>query len=195
MGCDIHMYVEYAYKKKIPLDGETDKFELEKVWWRGFGGRLNPGRDYLMFSLLSDGVRGSYDESLPPKGLPPKDELSYESSADAFLYISDEKDSSKIGNNECTLESAIRWTQGGYRQIYNDRNGNPRWVDHPDWHSHSWVTAEEYAQVLENYKKLSERFNDGLGGNYNLGYDIILSMMRTIESRGAEPRLVFWFDN
>jgi len=190
MGCDIHMYVEYTYKKKIPLDGDETPIKLEKVYWSNFGGRINPGRDYTIFSLLSSGVRGEYDVSFPAKGLPPKDELGYGTTSDAFLYISDKTDKDKIGENECTLEDAIRWTQGGHRNLYNDRSGTPRWVDHPDWHSHSWLTTDEYTEALENYSKLND-----WGGEIAIGYDVILSIMRTIESRGAEARLVFWFDN
>jgi hypothetical protein len=42
MGCDIHAYVE-------------SKKPDSKTWW-GFGGRINPGRNYRMFGKLA-GVR------------------------------------------------------------------------------------------------------------------------------------------
>jgi len=190
MGCDIHMYVEYAYKQKIPLDGDETPIKLERVHWHSLCDRMNPGRDYTMFSLLSDGVRGSYELSFPAKGLPPKDELGWSANGDAFLYICDKEDKNDIEDNECTLENALRWTQGGHRNIYNDANGNPRWVDHPDWHSHSWLTTEEYAQALDNYYEVSI-----WGGEVGLVYSVILSMMRSIEERGATARIIFWFDN
>ena len=63
-------------------------------------------------------------------------------------------------------------------------------LDNPDWHSHSWLTTEEYAQSLDNYSKVSI-----WGGEVGLVYSVILSMMRSIEERGATARIIFWFDN
>ena len=189
MGCDVHMYIEYTYKSEIDeyekqLSEGVRPDVLRKPYWRNFGGGINPGRNYIMFGILSKGVRYNTKKAFPPKGLP--DDLGWSSRDDAFLYITE-----KGGEDgTCTMEQALRWTQSGHRKLINNHNGNPTWVEHPDWHSHSWLTTEEYEKALEIY---SEDPNGW--GNISVEYKAILSVMKTLEINDCVPRLVFWFDN
>ena len=158
MGCDIHCYIEYQ--------------QPNSDWWRDFGGRINPGRSYFAFGKLA-GVR-NYDENnfIPPRGLP-KD-LAYESQHDARLFV--------YGDGEddgCTSrEKADRWVANGTSRYLDD---DKKFVSHPDWHSHSWLTADEYEQAIKDVE----------GHEYHA----ILAAMRSFESRGLKSRLVFWFDS
>lgn len=55
MGIDIHMYIHYK-EKKI------------KGWW-GFGGEISPGRNSVMFGILS-AIRYTARKSFISKGIP-----------------------------------------------------------------------------------------------------------------------------
>ena len=167
MGCDIHTYLEYATWTK--QDGAP--------YWVSWGGRNNLGRDYQMFALLSDGVRGSYTHSRPAKGLP--EGLAYETRADAFMCVT-ENDDWADSDGYCTVASARSWGNPGAK------DGD--YIDHPDWHSHSWLTPDEYAQVLGRY--MTE-----FSGSPSIEYEVTLVLMRALEERGAQVRLVYWFDN
>lgn len=172
MGCDIHTYIEYeAYP-------DSDRH----AWWC-MGGRYNPGRDYLMFDIMA-GVRGSDHTLFEPRGLP--DNIGWEVTDEAYLRISDE-----YANQEgyCSEQQARQWSTGAYAERLIERDGKPVLVSHPDWHSHSWLTADELAQCLGQYTLVSEY------GPYDVGWDAILATMRAFEDRGVRSRLVFWFDN
>jgi hypothetical protein len=142
MGCDIHCYVEYRNRS-------------ENKNWQDFGGRINPGRNYLMFSIMA-GVRSWGDDDcvlFKPKGLP--DDLGYASEHDNFLYITDTK--CVCGESKSvTMETAERWVKSGCSVYKNNHEGKPTWVSHPDWHSHSWLSLEEYKQILSKYKELEQ---------------------------------------
>lgn len=212
MGCDIHCYVEYRKR-----DGENKN-------WRDFGGRINPGRNYLMFSIMA-GVRswsGNEDVLFKPKGLPEK--LGYESEHDNFMYITaDEEGCCGCGENSVKASDADRWVKGGESEYKNNHEGKPTWVSHPDWHSHSWLSLAEYRQVLVKFKELEnvgweEREQERLemiekckdkdmelkGNSWLLEpcehydepeYQAIEAAMGRLEEMGYETRLVFWFDN
>jgi hypothetical protein len=165
MGCDIHAYVEYR------------KADAEPREWINYGNRINPGRNYWIFGLMSDGVRASFPESKSAKGLP--SDLGYASRWDALLYI-DEKES----KGHCTLLQATKWKG----KIY-ERDGKPYATDHPDWHSHSWLSTAEYEEVLNTYDAMDS-------ANYpEAEYRALLASMKELEKHGNEVRLVFWFDN
>lgn len=72
MGCDIHLYIEYANK--------DDKRE-EKMWESVSFGSINCPRDYRIFGYLTDGHIRYNDVNLKfgiePRGLP-VDKLSYQ---------------------------------------------------------------------------------------------------------------------
>jgi hypothetical protein len=173
MGCDIHMYVEYKSKE-------------DKDWWRPWGGCINPNRDYGMFSLLA-GVRGEVGArlQLKPKGLPST--LGYEAEIDSRLFIVEEGEAVEC-EDCCSLECAKRWA-AKYPEckiIYRDKK--PYQVMNPDWHDYSWLTVQEFQQVIDNYDKT---FADASC----IHYKALLSAMQELHKGGYDVRVVFWFDN
>lgn len=166
MGCDIHMYVEYRPNKTWGSDS-----------WQSFNDRMNPGRDYHLFGLLA-GVRGG-TAIIEPRGLP--SDLGYYSESDNYLYISDDIDGC------ATLEKAKLWNKNFGCKIIDDAQGKPFKVEHPDWHSHSWLTLEEFENVLSMAEK-----NDEYG--VNIQYWALLDAMKRLATVG-DVRVVFWFDN
>jgi len=170
MGADIHMYIQYRDKSRINTDHS---------WWRDFGGRINPGRNYDMFSVLA-GVRGTADKGFEPKGIPDF-ELSWHAQSSLYLIITED------GKDEdcCTLEQAESWG----KPIIKNALGKPIKTLHPDLHSHSWLTVKELEQAYRWYKKESEY---GIG----LEYRVLLKIMKELEDKGKnEVVVVFWFDN
>jgi hypothetical protein len=167
MGCDIHCYVEFK--------------EKDSTHWHAFGGRINPGRYYGIFTLMA-GVRGNESEAMfQPRGLP--SDVASEARGDNQLFISVVKET-----NYVTPEQAEKWVESGsskyvYANLSDDNK--PAWVTHPNWHSHSWLTADEFSKVIEKAQKNCACVR----------YAAILAAMRTFEKAGYESRLVFWFDN
>jgi hypothetical protein len=162
MGCDIYMYLEYKDPKR------------ERVWWNGWP-RINPARDYLLFGKLA-GVREPDHQMFAPRGLPT--ESNYYSQDDAYIFIDKEE-----SENYCTLADAKRWG----RPII-ERDGKPVKTLHPDWHSHSWLTLDEFSQALEKKVK-------GQTYSHDPEYFALQAAAKVLESAGNEVRFVFWFDN
>jgi len=176
MGCDIHMYVQYKEKKNA---AEAEKEGRDPYWW-DFGGGFNPGRNYTLFGILA-GVRDNPEYSFEPKGIPDFG-LGWGARSDLYLYITEDP---IPGENCCTLEQAQSWR----RPIVNDSNGKPWYTQHPDWHSHSWMTIKELEQAYRWYKKDTK---------YSpcLEYRALLKTMKALEDGGKnEVIVVFWFDN
>jgi hypothetical protein len=148
MGADIHTYIEYRKK----LTDETDEHAKN---WRCFGGRINPGRNYWLFGLMAQGVSSNFKEGKPAKGLP-KD-IGYVAFDDLTLWISDNPENNEEGST--SLETAKEWESSYGCKITNDSEGKPRWVENPDWHTHSWLTTQEFAEVLEMYKEKAKQDN------------------------------------
>ena len=175
MGCDIHLYIEYRSKNAA----NTDQY------WQSFGQRTNPGRNYFMFALLAN-VR-NYDELPVPyalRGMP--DDAGYDSGYDNRLYISNEFDEHTV-----TMERAEQWVKSGSSKFINNERGEPTWVTHPDWHSHSWLTTNEYENVINLY--LAQPFAKPFG--LEPRYQVVLASMKAFEQLGYDARIVFWFDN
>lgn len=173
MGADVHMYIQYK--------------EKNDDWWQSFGGKINPGRNYAMFGVLA-GVRDNAPNGFRPKGILPKEKQSSVVDYDLYLYITEDGN----GEHETTLENAKQWFWG--KEIITDKDGNPYKVLHPDWHSHSWMTPDEYEQALKRYKKYAKYA--GYDKGTPLEYKVILKIMRALEDKGKnEVLLVFWFDN
>ncbi len=156
MGCDIHCYIEYK-----PAGSDH---------WSDFGGCINPGRNYELFGKLA-GVRREGPPIVEPRGLP--EDASCAASSDAWIYVTETTSSEGF----CSREQAETWL--GYGARYRDPD--KRFVSNPDWHTHSWLTTDEYASVVE-----------GVG---EPEYEAILAAMRSFEEGGAKARIVFWFDN
>ena len=172
MGCDIHMYVQYREKKEEQSEPNND-------WWDDFTSQISPGRNYTMFGILA-GVRDMVENGFEPKGLPDFG-LGWSAGWDLYLRITED------GKEEgcCTLEQAQRWR----RPIINNNEGKPYKVEHPDWHSHTWLTPKELAQAYRWYKKET-------GWAPSLAWRVLLKMMKALEDNGKnEVVVVFWFDN
>jgi len=168
MGADVHCYVEFQRKN-------SDR----KDYWSSFGGGINPGKNYILFGYLAN-VRGDGPAVIEPRGLP--ENLGHIAQLDARIFICDEN-----GEGFCTLEKAKEWEKYGCK-IY-EQNGEPGFVDHPDWHSHTWLTPDELQQVYDKTESDKEvwRLDDT--------YYALLAAMRELEKRGNNVRLVLWFDN
>lgn len=181
MGADIHMYVEYSNKEKPE--------HLDRRYWSDFGGRINPGRNYSMFGLIA-GVRDNrHPPVVEPRGLP--DDLSWPASNDASMIISDDCQDEEGYTSSSQAES---WVKAGYSEYILDHEGEPYRVTNPDWHSHTWLTPDEFGQAIERYKEL---FKDDTYGNCpGIEYIALLAAMRALENDGKnDVRVVIWFDN
>jgi hypothetical protein len=206
MGCDIHLYIEYKAKKP-----EFDGYVSD---WQSFGGRINPGRNYALFALMSN-VR-NYGDELPvlveQRGMP--DDPGYYSKCDNKLYISSDLD----GDEYVKPERAKLWVESGSSTYINNHAGEPTWVTHPDWHSHSWLTTSEFESVLNKYLELETSWHtervkehnkmvkerniqpdswayDPPSMNDEPSYQVVLASLKRFEELGYDARVVFWFDN
>ncbi|MFW6145425.1 MAG: hypothetical protein ACOC4Y_01370 [bacterium] len=173
MGCDIHCYIEY-------------KTEKSDMWWN-FGGRINPGRDYLIFALLAN-VR-NYDRFEPilyPKGLP--EDIGFITRDDAQLFVSDWTPDEE---GCCARESAERWVRAGVSEYTDDRKVS---ITHPDWHSHSWCTAAELEKVFQKGEQILRKEHGVRAFDLPEWY-MVLEILKKFEAWGYQVRMVFWFDN
>lgn len=197
MGCDIHCYMEYR-PRGLRHDGQPHS-------WRDFGKRINPGRNYALFGFLA-GVRHEGPPVAEPRGYP--GDAGYAAREDHWMWIAHGREP---GENECSWEDAQRYAktygarlEGEYRPysstIYQlgeapvtqtrgaEFDGLPTMVAHPDWHTHSWVTADEWAEALRRY---DVQYKDDREPEYRA----MLAALRSLEADGNETRVVFWFDN
>ena len=182
MGCDIHAFIEYRDKE--------DK--REEAYWEAFSGELSLGRNYYMFGYLTNGnVRYggvNLKFGVDPKGLP-KDP-SYEIKNNSRLWITEKGE----GDNETTLEKAEKWNKSLGCKIHYDHwndKSKPSHVDHPDLHSHSWLSLKEYKMILDAAIKDQKKHHEWV----NIQYKVIYDLMKSLDKNGMEVRLVFWFDN
>ena len=171
MGCDIHAYVEYT--DFITHDG--------KPYWKSIVNGAG-GRNYKLFGLLA-GVRSDNEPVIPLKGLPDAP-MSYEVEGAMFLRVTDDPELAEE-SGYATLENAEQW---GVTEV--DDDGKPKWCEHPDMHSHGWLTRDELAQVLGTYIVNTDDY-----GPYGVEWDAILAVMTCFTERNIETRLVFAFDN
>lgn len=157
MGCDIHCYIEHRAKND--------------PHWQSFGGRINPGRSYGMFGRLA-GVRRD-GALVEPRGLP--ESLGWESASDSKVYIVEGVGDAPDGC--CRRSDAERWVASGSSTLCREGKA----VTHPDWHTPSWLTPNEWEAAL-----MPESLTE---------YRAVLAAMRSFETAGEEARIVFWFDN
>jgi uncharacterized short protein YbdD (DUF466 family) len=160
MGCDIHLYIEHK--------------ERGSDYWECFGKKINPGRHYGIFAKMA-GV-GNYDNIIPvstPRGLPEK--TSFVVNDDNSLFIEDE---SAEAPGYCTKEQADRWVASGSSKYVSEWQ-----VTHPDWHSHSWLTPDEYEKAIKGVEFV------------DVEWKVILTVLREFQKYSKDARVVFWFDN
>ena len=169
MGCDIHMYVEYKRK--------------DEGNYSNFGGRINPGRNYYLFGLLCQGIRSDLKEGIPERGLP--NDCAWPARSDNQLYVTE----TDYSEGECSRDSAESWVNSGSSKYTDEEK---KWVTHPDWHSHSWITYEEFKDqyALFNVKKEEEKVF-----YKEPEYDALLAALKSFHDGGYDVRIVFWFDN
>lgn len=176
MGCDIHMYMEYTYIESK----EKAIAEKREPYWNAFSGQLSMHRNYIMFGHLCKDIRYDTEKGFEARGLP--DNLGFYTREESRLFITEDGE----GENETTLEKAKKWG----KKLYNDLEGNPRWCDHPDWHSHTWLTTKEFAKAIANYKRDKNNWGS------IVEYEALLAAMKFLEKdKTIEARIVFWFDN
>lgn len=190
MGADIHMYVEYRNKK----DAKNRETRGEKPYWYSYGDKINPGRNYTMFSVLAM-VRGQYSDSFEPKGKIPWGLTGYSAQSDSHMLIYDKNNEDKDWDGWVTLEKAKNWEKYGCKIVYNEA-GNPTHVEAPDWHSHSWMDAEELEEAYKRYvKHASGEWGEEIT-KPPVEWRAIHASMKALEDDGEnEVRVVFWFDN
>lgn len=173
MGCDIHMHLEFKDPKPNPhiREGASP--------WRGWA-RIYMARDYELFGYLA-GVRSSVDPVVAPRGIP--NDISWDTADEWYLRIHDEFAGQDM-SGYCTLAKAQEWSKYGHK-IFNDDEGKPYKVEHPDWHTPTWLTLDEYTQALSKIKPEP----------YGMSYWAMLGAMKELDWYHMDTRLVFWFDN
>jgi hypothetical protein len=164
MGCDIHAYIEYG-----PTSVER---ELGTKEWVGFFGAINLDRDYGLFAALSDTRNnGDIEPISEPRGLPAT-VSSWVASENTLLVSESEKNEAG-----CTpRDRAEHWVEGGTSQWVGPDKSR---ITHPDWHSHSWVDADEFEEAMRRAKCTSPVAR------------ATLASMRQLPN----AVLVFWYDN
>ena len=205
MGCDIHLYIEYK-NKKVEFDGYKDN-------WHDFGKCINPGRNYALFALMADvrNYRNELPVIVPRRGMP--EDVAYYARNDDRMYICNDE-----GEGYVKMKQAASWVKNGNSKFIYDKDGKPTWVTHPDHHSHSWLTTNEFETILNKYLELEtgwhkERVDehnkmvakeDIQPGSYAYDppamaiepqYQVVLASLKRFEELGYDARIVFWFDN
>lgn len=173
MGCDIHAYLEFRDPKALNVNGEIN------TAWRGWGAVHLP-RNYAIFGRLA-GVRTNATPVVEPRGVP--EDMCFWTSGEYWKPVSDDY----AENAESAFVSTARakeWAEFG-SVLRRDDKGTIIGVSHPDYHTHSWVTPDEFAKVLGEFKP----------DYWSISYWAMLGAMRELEWHGMEVRLVFWFDN
>lgn len=184
MGCDIHLFIEYATFH----DTDEDNNPIGP-YWTNFGGEFHLSRNYSMFEILA-GVRGR-DAMFWPRGLP-TDRLGRRTRGAHAMVIDYESDG---GERHVTPRIAEQWVSLGsadyLAQLWNNgpHKGKPMYVTDPDAHTPSWLTADEFEQALNEYA-VCNRDRD-VGNDYRA----VLAALRALEPGSIGTRVVFWFDN
>lgn len=156
MGCDIHAFIEFKRGDR----------------WEPFSDELNIERNYDLFGAMANVRTGG--AVVPPRGIP--DDMAYMADGGWWKYIG--------YDYGLTVEQAEQYQRLGSR-ILKDRDGKPWKVEHPDWHTPSWLTTEEFKQALEKAG----------GGTIAPVANAALAAMFYLSTRSDEVRIVFWFDN
>jgi hypothetical protein len=163
--------------------------------------KLEGDRDYFLFSLMA-GVRnyyGAMPNLFPPRGIP--QDVSLETLAEYSVPY----------NQRYEQNESQHWELGPYRRM-----------THPDWHSASWLTRSEVAEVVEAHRKAWDEDADEREARRHRAIESVAELTGfTDEERATlrkmfgeeeaykppralieflryskpEDRLVFWFDN
>lgn len=180
MGCDIHAYVEYRTK----VDKTKSEDQRGYSGWWSLTGQLSLPRSYRFFEIIA-GVRGD-NSVFEAKGIP--EDMSWTAQDDWYIYINDAPES-EDEEDECdcenivSLKTALQYEKYGSKILYHE-NGKPYRVEHPDWHTPTWLSTSELNEAVSH-----------LSNHADPAYEAVLAMMESLESNGKEARLVVWFDN
>lgn len=202
MGADIHAYLQ------IMKPGAKRPSSYGHI-------KATGGRNYAAFGLMA-GVRGSGALFLP-RGLPPEG-LGFDADWDFWLGVND--DATLDGERFCSRDRATGWVNGGasiWDEASKNDDGSYRRVSDPDWHSVSWLNADELQRVIEAYAKQGKsdfvaerkRHDEMVAkekDRFAFAYkeedftkiaelEMTIAAMRAAEKAGYEAKLCFWFDN
>lgn len=176
MGCDIHLYAEHRRRD----DG----------YWFGFGGQMNPGRDYALFGTLA-GVRGEGPPVVEPRGYPKDAGWRARGDYEYAVVADDEKLGEWLvgGENACSIADAERWRARWLEgPLAEPRHGLVGKVADPDAHTESWLTLAEFKLAIRN-REAQHRYP------VDPEYRALVAALDVLEDAGLETRVVFWFDN
>ena len=169
MGCNSHTYIEYRRK------------EYKKDSWSSLLHHEVDSRNYPLYAKMAD-VRNYYGEKITPiaplRGFP--EDAGYAAKRDYYLRINDEL-AAKEYDGYVSSEQASTWVSEGISFFPPD--GSNR-ISHPDWHSASWLTGDEFCSAVR------ETASD------DIYWTAIAAMVDSVnKTDGFECRVVFWFDN
>lgn len=174
MGCDIHCYMEYTPRER--REGETERY------WYGFGGRINPGRNYEFFATVANVRNWDGPDAITPmyelRGVP--EDMGFSARYDNTLYVSETDE-----EHNCTREQAESWVEHGCSKWAHD---DKSFVTHPDWHSHTWLTGKEWREAVAKVF-----CSDDV--RWHVEYHAMCAALSELEKRGYDTRVVMWFDN
>lgn len=170
MGCDIHLFIEYKNHAGN---------------WSCFGEEINPGRMYGMFAKMA-GVR-DYEgiQKFPLRGLPLECSSEAESKAHMFINESLQEWYGEDGRS-ISPERAKYMLEKGWSKKHPTKD---YYITNSDWHSHSWLTADELESCMTDLNIPAE------SEKWFLEYRAVVAAMRVFEKAGYETRAVFFFDN
>jgi hypothetical protein len=170
---------EQRHLAKVDANGIIEPLYIpDDDWWHL--AKVDANRAYGMFELLA-GVR-SYNgikPLYPPRGIP--DDIGWSTQDEYTLRVTDALCDCE---GVCTLEQADEWVNSGNSAWYP---GSSARITHPDWHTPSWLTADELGEVVSRYIEIY--------GNVPIYYSGIHAMMAKMNEHCVETRFVFWFDN
>ena len=172
MGCDVHAFIEYDCNTEFPQDV----------------GEIHLGRNYLMFAFLA-GVRAfnGIKPIIPPKGVP--DKLGYYTRLEYYLFVDEKIEETNWDSRSVNLRDANRWTQD---KISTDHVENGRrYISHPDWHTPTWFSADEFEQVIKAVEAYLKTDSDYEEAKVSPIYYGVLAMLRAL----PDSRIIMWWDN
>ena len=187
MGTDIHAYIEYTYDERP---------QFVYCW----GEDIDVGRNYSLFGVLA-GVRRSKLCVFPPRGIP--EIVSSKVRLKFYALINDKlfADPTPQRRGVVSEKIAADYVKNhGFKieVIYGDRM-----IQHPDWHSPSWLTVPELEKVQAVFREIEmepDFDDDGFQLYRKLGphqmLDAVIGAMKAIDGDWVgRSRFVFWFDN
>ena len=180
MGSDIHMFCEYR--------AGCETFEALSD-----GAFLLPP-DYDMFAALA-GVRAEprFVPFRGPRGVP-LDVSQHVANRYFVPVLEDERASAWEIGEHFTPAQAVKLVESGTSYWLPDGMTAPLkpathgYVAHPDWHSASWLTADELGSALKHAGFLL----DAASEEFQL---LVMYIAAVAEKKGPSARVVFWFDN